>query len=213
MLDGRRPLFSKTDYPLVSVVDKLLKHPASSSARFNILIWADNRDRIVSEPRGREFLEYEVGYSSREEAFINEIGERGQRWRYEKVFYDSDVANWLQRKDFDALVIVGEDLRTLALKAVHYLDKIPQGPKTVILGFPKRDLDSSYLYGVWSYLRSRHRLHLMRNFAYLNSSKSNPKYLPIIFENPTIDLSMTFTTESAERRSQLTYMVERCPIG
>src|SRR5258708_18330563 len=185
-----RPLFNKTDYPLVSVVDKLLNLPGSSSGDFNILVWADNRNRIVTEPRGRTFLEYEVGYSSKEEAFINEFGERGQRWRYEKVFYDSDVAKWLQKKDFDALVIIGEDIRTLAHKAVIYLDKIPQGPKTVIMGFPKRDLDSSYLYGVWSYLRSRHRLHLMKNFAYLNSSKSNPKYLPIVFEDPTIDLSV-----------------------
>jgi hypothetical protein len=143
-----RPLFSKTDYPLISVVDKLLNLPGSSSGDFNILIWADNRNRIVTEPRGRTFLEYEVGYSSEEEAFINEFGERGQRWRYEKVFYDFDVAKWLQNKDFDALVILGEDLRTLAHKAVIYLDRIPQGPKTVIMGFPKRDLDSSYLYGV-----------------------------------------------------------------
>jgi hypothetical protein len=30
----------------------------------------------------------------------------------------------------------------------------------------------------------------MKDFAYLNSSKSNPKYLPIVFENPTIDLSV-----------------------
>jgi hypothetical protein len=90
-----RPLFSKRDYPLASVVDKLLDLPASTSGNFNILIWTDNRNQVVTEPRGRTFLEYEVGYSSKEEAFILELGERGQRWRYEKVFYDSDVAKGL----------------------------------------------------------------------------------------------------------------------
>ena len=193
------PLFNKTDYPLASVVDTLLNLPGSTSGEFNILIWADNKNRIVTEPRGRAFIEYEVGYSSKEEAFLIELGERGERWRYEKVFYHSDVANWLQKKRFDALLIMGEDLRALALKAVHYLDKVPQGPKTVILGFPKRDLNSSYLYGVWSYLRSRHRLHLMRNFAYLNSSKSNLKYLPIIFEKPETDFSVPIWKVEPER--------------
>ena len=184
------PLFSKTEYPLVSVVERLLDLPGSATHALNILIWTDNRNQIVRDPAGRTFLEREVGYSSREETFINEIIERGHRWRYEKVYDASELVGWLQKRDFDALVIVAEDLRALALKAVHYLDKTHLGPKTVILGFPKRGLNSSYLYGVWSYLKTRHRLHLMRNFAYLNSSSSNPRYLPVVFENPTIELSV-----------------------
>lgn len=143
------PLFGKKEYPLFSVVDRLLDLPGAKSGKFNILIWADNRNRIETDPYGRTSLDYELGYSSKEEAFLNELALRGDRWRYEKVFDASDVANSFQKKHFDALVIIAEDLRALALKAVHYLDKIPQGPRTVILGFPKRDLDSSYLYGVW----------------------------------------------------------------
>jgi hypothetical protein len=198
MPDGL-PLFSKTEYPLVSVIDALLKIPASVSANFNVLIWADNKNRIVTEPHGRTTVEREVGYSTKEEAFINELSERGNRWRYEKVSDHSDLAAELQKKQFDALVIIGEDLRALALKAVHYLDRILYGPKTVILGFHKRDLNSAYLYGVWSYLKSRGRLHLLRNFAHLNSSPSNPKYLPVIFEKQAADLSVPIWVLEPER--------------
>lgn len=53
--------------------------------------------------------------------------------------------------------------------------------------------------GSGSYLRRRHRLHLMRDFAYLNSSKSNPKYLPVIFENQTIDISVPIWKIEAEQ--------------
>jgi hypothetical protein len=162
------PLFNKTEYPLVSVIDALLKMPASVSANFNVLIWADDKNRIVTEPHGRTTIEREVGYSTKEEAFINELCERGNRWRYEKVSDHSDLTAKLQKQQFAVLVIIGEDLRALVLKAAHYLDRIPYGPKTVILGFHKRDLNSSYLYGVWSYLKSRGRLHLLRNLAMAN---------------------------------------------
>jgi hypothetical protein len=103
-----------------------VQSPANSISSF----WADNRNRIETDPYGRTSLDYEVGYSSKEEAFLNELALRGDRWRYETVFDASDVANSFQKKHFDALVIIAEDLRALALKAVHYLDKIPQGPKT-----------------------------------------------------------------------------------
>jgi hypothetical protein len=47
------PLFNRTEYPLVSVIDALPKIPASASANFNVLVWADGKNRIITESHGR----------------------------------------------------------------------------------------------------------------------------------------------------------------
>ena len=82
---------------------------------------------------------------------------------------------------------MGEGLSNLALKAVHYLEKIEAGPKTVIIGFHNRAFHPAEFYGVWRYLESCGRLHLLRNFAHLLTSRSNRKYLPVIYERKIID--------------------------
>jgi hypothetical protein len=181
------PLFGKTDYPLRSVVDCLLQLPQSRDANFKLLIWTEDNKGFAQYPVGRKVFEEEFGYSSKEEAFFNECEKRGNRWRKEIASDYSSLNAYLQEDRFYALVIVGESLSNLALKAVHYLEKIEAGPKRVIIGFHNRDLHPAEFYGVWRYLERCGRLHLLRNFAYLLTSRSNRKYLPVIYERKIVD--------------------------
>jgi hypothetical protein len=85
------------------------------------------------------------------------------------------------------VVICGEDLTSLASRAIYYFDRIPLGPKTVILAFHNRPLEPSHLYRLWSFLKCQNRLHLLKNLTYLNSTPSNRKFLPVIYDKQSFD--------------------------
>jgi hypothetical protein len=85
------------------------------------------------------------------------------------------------------VVICGEDLTSLASRAIYYFDRVPFGPKTVILAFHNRPIELSHLDRLWSFLKGQNRLHLLKNLAYLNSSPSNRKFLPVIYERQSFD--------------------------
>lgn len=118
--------------------------------------------------------------------------ERGERWRSDVVFSHSAISESLQKEKYNAVVIAGEDLVSLAHRAIHYFDRIPLGPKKVILAFHSRPLDPAHLYRLWCFLKARNRLNLFKNLAYLNTLRSNRKFLPVIHDkqgfNPKVPI-------------------------
>jgi hypothetical protein len=146
-------------------------------------------NRRVREPdqEGQSVAEREFGYSTKEQLFLNECISRGDRWRHDVVSDHSAITDSLQKEQYQAVVICGEDLNSLASRAIYYFDRIPIGPKTVILAFQNRPIEPSHLYRLWSFLKGQNRLHLLKNMAYLNSSPSCRKYLPVIYDKQSFD--------------------------
>jgi hypothetical protein len=150
-------------------------------------LWTEDRKGFQEYHEGRSIAEVEFGYSTKEELFLNECTSRGDRWRYDIVSEHSSLWGFLRKQHYQALVVCGEDLVSLASRAIYYFDRVPLGPKTVILAFQNRLIEHSHLYRLWSFLKGQNRLHLLKNLAYLNSSPSNRKFLPVIYDKPSFD--------------------------
>jgi Putative DNA-binding domain len=181
------PLFGKRDYPLISTVDALIALSETvKSYPFRFLLWTEDRKGFQQYHEGRSVAEVEVGYSTKEHLFFAECTSRGDRWWYDIVSEHSSLWDYLRKQQYQALVLCGEDLVTLASRAIYYFDRVPLGPKTVILAFQNRLIEHSHLHRLWSFLKGQNRLHLLKNLAYLNSSRT-PKFLPVIYDKPSFD--------------------------
>jgi Putative DNA-binding domain len=177
--------FDSNQYPLRSVAERLAEiSTLFPSGPFKLLVWTEDRKGFIEykNSRGEVFCEEEFGYSTKEEKFFTELIEKGNRWSCEIATRNSDLQRYLTNEQFQVLVIVGEDLLGLARRAIHYLEKLPNGPKRVVLGFHNRPLISSDLYPTCRFLKDRGRLHLLHELALLNSNKARQKYLPSVPE-------------------------------
>ena len=174
-------MFGHRDYPVNSTVDALLALSKSvRSHPFRFLLWTEDRKGFREYHDGQSIPETEYGYSTKEQLFFNECTSRGDRWRYEIVSEYATLWGFLRKEQYQAVVICGEDLTSLASRAIYYFDRVPLGPKTVILAFHNRLIEHSHLYRLWSFLKGQNRLHLLKNLAYLNSSPSSRKFLQMI---------------------------------
>jgi Putative DNA-binding domain len=183
-----KPLFGHREYPVNSAVDALLALSKSlRSYPFRFLLWTEDRKGFREYHDGQSIPETEYGYSTKEELFLTECTSRGDRWRYDIVSEHATLWNILRKEQYQAVVICGEDLTSLASRAIYYFDRVPFGPKTVILAFHERPIELSHLDRLWSFLKGQNRLHLLKSLAYLNSSPSNRKFLPIIYERQGFD--------------------------
>lgn len=181
-------MFGQRDYPLNSAVDVLIalsKTVESHPLRF--LLWTEDRKGFQEYREGRSIVEVEFGYSTKEQLFFNECTSRGDRWRYDIVSEHATLWGFLRKEQYQVVVICGEDLISLASRAIYYFDRVPLGPKTVILAIYNRLIELSHLDRLWSFLKGQNRLHLLKNLAYLNSSPSNRKFLPVIYDRQSFD--------------------------
>jgi Schlafen, AlbA_2 len=188
----RKLFFDPNQYPLRSVAERLAEISALFPlTRFKLLVWTQDRKGFIEykNSRGEIFAEQEFGYSTKEERFFTELIERGNRWKCEIATRNSDLQRHLANDQFHVVVIIGEDFLGLARRAIHYLEKLPHGPKRVILGFHNRPLLSSDLYPTCRFLKDRGRLYLLGELALLNSNTTRQKYLPSVPERSDIDLA------------------------
>jgi hypothetical protein len=170
--------FDPKQYPLRSVAERLAEISTLFPLEpFKVLVWTEDRKGFIEykNSRGEVFAEQEFGYSTKEEKFFTELIETGDRWKCEVATHSSDLQRYLTNEQFQVLVIIGEDLLGLARRAIHYLEKLPNGPKRVVLGFHNRPLISSDLHATCRFLKDRGRLHLLRELALLNSKKGSPE--------------------------------------
>jgi hypothetical protein len=123
-------LFGHRDYPLISTVDALIALSRSvRSHPFGFLLWTEDRKGFQQYHEGQSIAEIEFGYSTKEQLFFNECTSRGDRWRHDIVSDHATLLGFLRKKEYQAVVICGEDLTSLASRAIYYFDRIPLGPR------------------------------------------------------------------------------------
>lgn len=175
------PIYGPREYSIDLACDRLRDVAAiPGTSRFKILLWT-NEKGFYMEKRGWGEQEVEYGYYRREEDFLNEILQKGNRWRHERAVNPDQLMDHLKKERFDAVVILGSSPALLVRKAVFY-QKYPFGPKTVLLEFEKKAWESTDPFSIWHYLELNGQQHLMHNFVHLVARKGQRKFLPVAYD-------------------------------
>jgi hypothetical protein len=190
-------LYGPRDYTLADACERIAELVRNISNP-RILLWTNPKGFDTENTRFGE-REVERGYRSQEENFINELQEKGDRWRWDRATNTDELQKSLRAENFHAVVILGTSPTNILRKGVYYLDSIGEGPKPLLLEFNLKHWDEAETYALWHYLDRTGHLHLLRNFVHLTTRKSARKYLPSAAKKMSIGSSVPIWEIPAHR--------------